>query len=94
VGEGWKLTGETTQRGRVMRLPTMHGQQADTGPIHFVSDAGEEYLLIAKPSDAPGKVEDLSAETADQFEPYLDKDVDVSGDFWGSVVWRAAVVPD
>jgi hypothetical protein len=77
-----------------MRLPTMHGQQAETGPIHFVSDLGEEYLLIAKTSDTPGNVEELSAATADQFEPYLDKDVNVSGDFWGSVVWRAAVVTD
>lgn len=86
------MTEKTVQRGRVMRMPTMHGQQADTGPIHFVSDAGEEYLLIANPSDTPGNVEALSAETAARFEPYLDKDVEISGDFWGSVVWRASVV--
>ncbi len=88
------MTEKTVQRGRVMRLPTMHGQQADTGPINFVSDAGEEYLLISKASDTPGNVEDLSAETAGTFEPYLDKDVEIRGDFWGSVVWRASVVSD
>ena len=86
------MTEKTVQRGRVMRMPTMHGQQAETGPIHFVSDVGEEYLLIAKPSDTPGNVEDLSAETAATFEPHLDKDVEISGDFWGSVIWRASVV--
>lgn len=86
------MTAETTTRGRVMRMPRMHGQLPDQGPIHFVSEAGEEYLLIAKTSDTPGNVEDLSAETAGQFEPYLDRDVAVSGDFWGSVIWRAAVV--
>jgi hypothetical protein len=86
------MTDKTVQRGRVMRMPTMHGQQADTGPIHFLTDAGEEFLLIAKPADTPGNVEDLSAETAASFEPYLDKDTEISGDFWGSVVWRAAVV--
>lgn len=86
------MTDKTIQRGRVMRMPTMHGQQADTGPIHFVTDGGDEYLLIARPSDTPGNVEELSAETAGNFEPYLDKDIEISGDFWGSVVWRAAVV--
>jgi hypothetical protein len=86
------MTAETTQRGRVMRVPQMHGQLPDDGPIHFLSETGEEYLLIARASDTPGNVDDLSAETAGQFEPYLDKDVDVSGDFWGTVVWRAAVV--
>lgn len=77
-----------------MRMPQLHGQLADHGPIHFVSEAGEEYLLVARPSDTPGKVEDLSAETASQFEGFLDKDVAVSGDFWGSVIWRASVVGD
>lgn len=86
------MTEKTTQRGRVMRLPTMHGQQAESGPIHFVSDGGEEYLLIAKPSDTPGNVDALSAETAATFEAHLDKDVEIIGDFWGSVVWRASVV--
>lgn len=86
------MMAETTQRGRVMRMPRMHGQLPDDGPIHFLSEAGEEYLLIAKPSDTPGNVDDLSAETAGQFEPHLDKDIEVSGDFWGSVIWRAAVV--
>ena len=86
------MTAETTKRGRVMRMPQLHGQLADHGPIHFVSEAGEEFLLIAKTSDTPGNVEELSAETAPEFEPYLDKDVMMSGDFWGSVVWRATTV--
>lgn len=86
------MTEKTTERGRVMRMPQLHGQLPDHGPIHFLSEAGEEYLLIARPSDAPGNVEALSAETAGEFEPFLDKDIEVSGDFWGSVIWRATVV--
>ena len=86
------MSGETTERGRVMRMPQLHGQLPDHGPIHFLSEAGEEYLLIAKASDTPGNVEDLSAETAEKYEPYLDKDVEMSGDFWGSVIWRAKVL--
>ena len=86
------MTAATIERGRVMRMPQLHGQLPDHGPIHFLTEAGEEYLLIARTSDTPGNVEELSAETAANFEPYLDKDIQVSGDFWGSVIWRATVI--
>ena len=85
------MTEKKTLRGRVMRMPQLHGQLPDKGPIHFVSDSGQEYLLIAKGSETPGDVDALSAKTADQFEPLLDQDATVSGDIYGSVIWNAVV---
>jgi hypothetical protein len=91
IRETKDMTDDNTLRGRVMRMPQLHGQLPDHGPIHFVSDAGEEYLLIAKGSETPGDVDALSAETAGQFEPLLDQDATVSGDIYGSVIWNAVV---
>ena len=86
------MSDETMVRGRVMRLPMFDGLLPDHGPVHLVSDAGDELLLIAGPSSTPGKVEDLAAADAANFEPYLDRDVEVSGQVYGSVIWSAAVV--
>jgi hypothetical protein len=86
------MTADNSLRGRIMRMPQLHGQLPDHGPIHMVSQDGEEYLLVVQGSDTPGNVEALSAATAGQFEPYLDKDVTVSGDIYGSVIWRARVM--
>ena len=78
--------------GRVMRIPLFDGQLPSSGPVHLVSDAGDEYLLVACDSSTPGRVEDLAAGDAPQFEPYLDQDCCVAGDILGSVIWKAKVV--
>ncbi len=80
--------------GRIMRLPTFDGQVPDAGPVHLVSDVGEEYLLVANDSGMPGRVEDLAARSAERYEPYLDQDKCVRGDVFGTVIWRAAIAEE
>ena len=79
--------------GRIMRMPRFDGQVPDTGPIHMVSDVGDEYLLIAGSSSTPGRVEDLAAASAGRYEPHIDQDRCVTGDIFGSVIWRAEIIP-
>ena len=40
------MTADNSLRGRIMRMPQLHGQLPDHGPIHMVSQDGEEYLLV------------------------------------------------
>lgn len=85
------MSEDNKMHGRVMRLPMFDGMLPTNGPVHLVSDAGDEYLLIADPSDTPGRVEDLAAACATRYEPHLDRDVTVIGDIFGSVIWNATI---
>ncbi len=85
------MDGRETRRGRAMRLPLFDGQLPTGGPVHLVSDEGEEYLLVAAGAGAPGRVEDLAAEAAPRYEAWLDRDVTVRGLVLGSVIWNAEI---
>ena len=74
-----------------MRLPFFDGQLPAGGPVHLVSEEGDEYLLIGAASSTPGRVEDLAAQSADRFEPWLDRDVTVRGTVLGSIIWEAEI---
>ena len=88
------MTEVITIRGRVMRVPMFDGLLPDHGPVHLVAEDGNEYLLIAQPSDTPGRVEEIAATDASQFEPYLNADVSVRGDVLGTIIWRTEVIAD
>tara|TARA_B100000212_G_scaffold75945_1_gene53768 strand:- start:1116 stop:1385 length:270 start_codon:yes stop_codon:yes gene_type:complete len=75
--------------GRVMRLPGFDGMIPERGPIHLVSDDGEEYLLIAALPDTPGDVETLALECEGRFATYIGKDLHMSGKILGSILWHA-----
>ena len=75
--------------GRVMRLPGFDGMIPDRGPVHLVSDDGEEYLLIAALPDTPGDVETIALECEETFAPYIGKDLYMSGKVLGSILWNA-----
>ena len=87
------MDGQDSRTGRIMRLPLFDGQLPSGGPVHLVSDEGEELLLVATGASTPGRVEDLAAASADRFEAWLDRDVTVRGTVLGSVIWDAAVIP-
>ncbi len=70
------------------------GNSLTTAPSTWFRKTAKNTCWCVQGSDTPGNVEALSAATAGQFEPYLDKDVTVSGDIYGSVIWRARVVAD
>ena len=74
---------DTKVFGRVMRLPGFDGIIAERGPIHLVSDSGEEYLLIAALPDMPGDVETLlvALECEETFAPYIGRDLHVGKNF-------------
>ena len=80
---------DTKVFGRVMRLPGFDGMIAERGPIHLVSDSGEESLLIAALPDMPGDVETLALECEETFAPYIGKDLHMSGKILGSILWNA-----
>ncbi|MCY4592852.1 MAG: hypothetical protein OXE86_20310 [Alphaproteobacteria bacterium] len=82
-----------SRTGRIMRLPLFDGQVPSGGPVHLVSDQGDELLLVAVGTDTPGRVEDLAAASADRFEAWLGRDVTVRGTVLGTVIWYAAVTP-
>ncbi len=84
---------QDSRTGRIMRLPLFDGQVPSGGPVHLVSDEGEELLLVAVGMDMPGRVEDLAAASADRFEAWLDRDATVRGTVLGTVIWDAAVMP-
>ena len=86
------LDNETTVHGRVMRLPTFDGMIPTSGPMHIVSDDGEEYLLITGPTNAPGPVETLALICEPIFLQYLNKDISVKGDVLGSIIWNVKVI--
>ena len=88
------MTEVDTLRGRVMRVPMFDGLLPDHGPIHLVADDGDHYLLIARPSDTPGRVEEIAASDAGHFEAYLNADVSIRGDVLGTVIWLAEVIAD
>ncbi|MBH67509.1 MAG: hypothetical protein CMM58_04075 [Rhodospirillaceae bacterium] len=77
--------------GRIMRLPGFDGIIPDSGPIHILSDTGDEYLLIAASSDTPGPVEILATLCENIFAPYIGQDVTVTGDILGSIMWNAKI---
>jgi len=77
--------------GRVMRLPGFDGMIPESGPIHLVSNDGEEYLLIAAPQDTPGDVNTLALNCEEIFAPYIGKDLHVSGKILGSILWNAVI---
>ncbi len=81
----------STLSGRIMRLPMFDGTLPDKGPIHLVSDEGDEYLLISETSDTPGPVEHLAAASSMDFEPYINQDMVVKGDVLGTVIWAATI---
>ena len=56
-----------------MRLPTFDGMIPTSGPVHIVSDQGEEYMLITGGTDKPGSVDELALLCEPLFEKYLNQ---------------------
>ena len=83
------MNDDTKIFGRVMRLPGFDGMIPDRGPVHLVSDDGEEYLLIAALPDTPGDVETIALECEETFSPYIGKDLYMSVKVLGSILWNA-----
>ena len=83
------MNDDTKIFGRVMRLPGFDGMIPDRGPVHLVSDDGEEYLLIAALPDTPGDVETIALECEETFAQYIGKDLYMSGKVLGSILWNA-----
>lgn len=77
--------------GRIMRLPRFDGTIPDKGPIHIVSNSGEEYLLITSAPNTPGDVEALASACEDSFSPFINKDIAITGDVLGTILWNAKV---
>ena len=74
-----------------MRLPGFDGTIPDKGPVHIVSDNGEEYLLISSGPDTLGNVEALASACESSFSPFINKDIAVTGDVLGTILWNAKV---
>ncbi|MBM86668.1 MAG: hypothetical protein CMM47_11685 [Rhodospirillaceae bacterium] len=93
-GQEAGLSERSTLRGRVMRVPMFDGLLPDHGPIHLVAEDGDQYLLIARPSDTPGHVEEIAAGDASHFERYLNSDISIRGNVLGTVIWQAEIIAD
>lgn len=86
------MNSQTTVYGRIMRLPTFDGMIPTSGPVHIVSDQGEEYMLINGGTDKPGSVDELALLCEPLFEKYLNQDILVKGDVLGSIIWNVEIV--